>query len=202
VAPPQPDAEFELPDFNFDDSDDSQFDEWNEAFEADAYAKAAQEAAQAQWGEEQPFHDDLELAAILASFNTQCFRRLEEEVLEYVNDAHFEHAVEISRQQAATEEAGCLLMAAERQRMLELNAQHQAEAAAREQARLTQNEEFRQWQDVLRGQRRRKLRRCRRPGCATRCAKQRRRGGHGARLATTKGKNDDKAGRHAPSDGE
>jgi hypothetical protein len=33
VAPPQPYAEFELPDFN---SGDSQFDEWNEAFIADA----------------------------------------------------------------------------------------------------------------------------------------------------------------------
>lgn len=44
---PQPDpmaghAEFELPDFNF---DDSEFDAWNEAFVADADAKAAKEVA-------------------------------------------------------------------------------------------------------------------------------------------------------------
>jgi hypothetical protein len=44
VAPPQPDAEFELLDFNFDDSDDSQFDEWNKALIEDTVA-AAEEAA-------------------------------------------------------------------------------------------------------------------------------------------------------------
>jgi hypothetical protein len=48
-----------------------------------------------------------------------------------------------SRQQAAMEDAGRLLMAAERQRMLDFNAQRQAEASAREQARLAQNEESR-----------------------------------------------------------
>jgi hypothetical protein len=42
MALPQPDAEFELPDFNF---DDSEFDAWNEAFVADAVAKAAKEVA-------------------------------------------------------------------------------------------------------------------------------------------------------------
>jgi hypothetical protein len=138
--------------------------EWNETFEAYADADAAKEVAQR--GEEQPFHGNPEQASILASFNAQRFRRLKEEELEYINNANFEQAVEISRQQSSTEEASRILMAAERQRMLNLNAQRQVEAAAREQARLTQNEEFRQWQDVLRGQRRRKLRRCRRPGCA------------------------------------
>jgi hypothetical protein len=44
VTPPQPDAKFELPDFNFDDFDDSQFDEWDEAFILDADAEAAEEA--------------------------------------------------------------------------------------------------------------------------------------------------------------
>ena len=62
---------------------------------------------------------------------------------EETNTANFEHAVQISRERAATEEAGCLLMAAERQRLLELNAQRQAEAAPREDARLAQNEESR-----------------------------------------------------------
>jgi hypothetical protein len=42
MAPPQPDAKFELRDFNF---DDSEFDAWNEAFVADAVAKAAKEVA-------------------------------------------------------------------------------------------------------------------------------------------------------------
>jgi UDP-N-acetylglucosamine pyrophosphorylase len=72
--------------------------------------------------------------------NVQPFRRLKEEQREFINDANFEHAVEISRQRAATEEAGRLLMAAERQKLIELNAQCHAEAFAREQARLTQNE--------------------------------------------------------------
>ncbi|KAK1631517.1 hypothetical protein QYE76_005832 [Lolium multiflorum] len=109
----------------------------------------------AQWGEEQQVHGDPEQAAILDSLNPQCFRRLKEEQIEHVNDANFEHAIEISRRWAATEEAGRLLMAAELQRMLELNAPCQAEAAAREQARLAQNEESLQWLAALRGQRRR-----------------------------------------------
>jgi hypothetical protein len=41
--------------------------------------------------------------AILASFNAHHFLRLKEEQIEYVNDANFEHAVEISRQWTATE---------------------------------------------------------------------------------------------------
>jgi hypothetical protein len=71
--------------------------------------------------------------------------------------ANFEQAVEISRQRAATEEAGRLLMAAERQKLLELNAQCRAEVAAREQARLAQNEASRQWQATLRVQRHEKM---------------------------------------------
>jgi hypothetical protein len=93
-GPRQPDAGFELPDFNFDDSDNSQFDEWSEAIIACADVEAAREVP--QWGEEQPFYGDPEQAAILAFFNVQRFRRLEEEELEYINDVHFEHAVEIS----------------------------------------------------------------------------------------------------------
>jgi hypothetical protein len=42
-----------LPDFN---SDDSEFDEWNEAFTADTDAEAVEEAA--QWSEEEQFHVD------------------------------------------------------------------------------------------------------------------------------------------------
>jgi hypothetical protein len=40
-------------------------------------------------------------------------RRLKEEEREFINDANFEHVVEILRHQAAMEEAGRLLMAAE-----------------------------------------------------------------------------------------
>ncbi|KAK1617068.1 hypothetical protein QYE76_022585 [Lolium multiflorum] len=137
-----PAAEFKLPAFNFDDSDDSQFDEWNEAFIADMEAEAVEQAA--QWGEEEQFQGDQEQAAILASFNTQCFRGLHEEEVEETNDANFEHVVEISGQRVATQEASCILMAAERQRLLELNAQRQVETATHEQARLAQNEESRQ----------------------------------------------------------
>jgi hypothetical protein len=64
-------------------------------------------------------------------------------------------------------------MVAERQKLLELNAQRQAEAAAREQTRLAQNKESRQWQATLR--------RRRRPCSTARCTKQGRRGGYGCR---------------------
>jgi hypothetical protein len=47
----------------------------------------------------------LEQAAILASLNAQRFRRLKEEERKFFNDANLEHAFEISRQRAATEEA-------------------------------------------------------------------------------------------------
>jgi UDP-N-acetylglucosamine pyrophosphorylase len=87
----------------------------------------------------------------LVSFNAQRFRRLKEEEQEFFNDANFDHAVEISRQRAATEEAGHLLMAAEQQKLLEVNTQRQAEAAAREQAKLTQNKAPHKWLASLRG---------------------------------------------------
>jgi hypothetical protein len=54
--------------------------------------------------------------------------------------SNFEHAIQISRERTDTEETCRLLMAAELQRLLELNTQLQAEAAAREQAWLAQNE--------------------------------------------------------------
>jgi hypothetical protein len=117
VAPPQLDAES---DFNSDDSAGSQFDAWDERFEADEEAKAAEEMA--QWGKEQQVHGDLEQAAVLASYNTQRFRRLDDEELECINNANYKHAIEITRQRVATEEAGCLLMTAEWQKLLELNA--------------------------------------------------------------------------------
>jgi hypothetical protein len=46
--------------------------------------------------------------------NAQRFRRLKEEQHKFISDANFEHVIEISRQRASTEEAGRLLMAAER----------------------------------------------------------------------------------------
>jgi hypothetical protein len=64
MAPPQPNVEFELSDFNF---NDSQFDEWNKGFIAHAHAEAVEEAT--QWGAEQLFHGDPDQAVILASFN-------------------------------------------------------------------------------------------------------------------------------------
>jgi hypothetical protein len=63
--------------------------------------------------------------------------------------------VDISRQRVAKEEVGCLLMAAERKKLLELNAQRQAEAAAREKARLAENKEYCRWLATLRGKCRR-----------------------------------------------
>jgi hypothetical protein len=84
MAPSQPNAEF---DFNF---NDSELDEWKDAFIADAEAEAVQQ------GEEEQFHGDPEKAAILASFNVHCFRRLREDELEEINDANLEHVVEIS----------------------------------------------------------------------------------------------------------
>jgi hypothetical protein len=51
-----------------------------------------------QWGKEEQFRGDQEQASILASFNAQRFQRLREEDLEEINNANFEHAVEISRQ--------------------------------------------------------------------------------------------------------
>jgi hypothetical protein len=83
----------------------------------------------AQWSEQQQVPGDPEQVAILASFNKQHFRRLKEKDQEFFNDANFDHAAEILRQRATREEAGRLLMAAERQKLLELNAQRQAEVA-------------------------------------------------------------------------
>jgi hypothetical protein len=66
----------------------------------------------AQWGEVEKFQGDHEKAVILASFNALRFRRLHEEELEETKGANFKHAIEISRQQAATKEGGQLLIAA------------------------------------------------------------------------------------------
>jgi hypothetical protein len=87
--------------------------------------------------------------------NVQRFWRLNEEEREFVNDANLEHALEISRQRAATEEVGRLLMEAERQKLIELNAHRHAESFAREQARRADNEASRQ-RLAARGQGRRK----------------------------------------------
>ncbi|XP_047083204.1 strigolactone esterase D14-like [Lolium rigidum] len=65
---------------------------------------------------------DPEQAAILASLNAERFGTLKEEQREFINDANLEHALEISRQRAATEEVGRLLMEAERQKLASLNA--------------------------------------------------------------------------------
>jgi hypothetical protein len=98
---------------------------------------------------------DPEQAAILTSLNAQRFRRLKEEHREFINDANLEHALEISCQRAAMEEAGRLLMEAMQRKLYELNAHRHYEAFAREQARRAENEVSRQRLKV-RGQRRRR----------------------------------------------
>nr|XP_051229653.1 uncharacterized protein LOC127347514 [Lolium perenne] len=172
--PPQPDDEFDV-----------------------NSAEAAEEVT--QWDEQQQVPGVPEQTAILASFSVQRLRRLKEEQREFINDANFEHAIEISRQGPATEEAGRLLMATERQKILEHNAQRQAEAAARKQARLAQNEASRQWLASLRGQ-------CRRQAPATSAAMlhhqmREARVERRALMEATKGKNGDEAGPpRAPAD--
>jgi hypothetical protein len=58
APPPQSEAEFKLPDFNSDNSDDSQLGEWNEEIVVDAEAEATEEVA--RWGEELQVHGDSE----------------------------------------------------------------------------------------------------------------------------------------------
>jgi hypothetical protein len=60
---------------------------------------------------EQQAHGEWEQAVFLVSFNVR-FCRLKEEECEFISDANFKHAVEISRQWAITKEAGRFLMAA------------------------------------------------------------------------------------------
>jgi hypothetical protein len=68
---------------------------------------------------------------------------MNEEELEYTNQAHLKYATDISRQRASMEGENLMLMAAGRQRLVQLNEQRQAEAVAREQRRLAQNDESR-----------------------------------------------------------
>jgi hypothetical protein len=106
-------------------------------FVEDAEAKAG------QWGAEKQFQGDPKHAKqtpILASFNAQCYYRIQEKVLEETNAANLEHSVQISRERAATKEACRLLMPAEPHRLLELHAQRLVETA-HEEARLEQTEE-------------------------------------------------------------
>jgi hypothetical protein len=125
VAPLQPEDEFEMPDFNLNEfSDDFEFNEWNDTFITGADAELVEEKA--DWGVEEQFEGDPEQEAILASFNVQRDRRIREQVREETNAAIFKRIVEILCEMAPTEEVGRLLMAVERQRLLELNAQRQA----------------------------------------------------------------------------
>jgi sigma54-dependent transcription regulator len=54
---------------------------------------------------------------------------------EFVSDANLEHVLEISRQRAATKEAGRRLMEAKRQKLAELNAHRHYETFARKHVR-------------------------------------------------------------------
>ena len=89
---------------------------------------------------------DPEQAAILASFNSARVQNIRALVLEETNEYIMERVVQISLEQAPTEEAGRLRMAAEQQRL--------TEAASREEARVAQYEEHRhQVRAQLKGQR-------------------------------------------------
>jgi hypothetical protein len=46
----------------------------------------------AHWGEEENFHVDQEQVAILASFNTQRFRRIDEQALAEIDATNFKHS--------------------------------------------------------------------------------------------------------------
>jgi hypothetical protein len=72
--PPQPQPNADV-DYNSDDSIDPWFEEWDEAYIADAEAEAT------QWGEPPQVPADPEQAAILTSLNAQRFQCLEEEHL-------------------------------------------------------------------------------------------------------------------------
>jgi hypothetical protein len=51
-----------------------------------------------------------------------CYKKIREKVLDKANTIHFERVVEISRERAVTEEVCRFLMAADQQKLLELNA--------------------------------------------------------------------------------
>jgi hypothetical protein len=65
---------------------------------------------------------------------------LKQEQRDFVNDTN----LEISGQRTATEEAGRILMEAERQKLIDLNAHRHYETFTREQARRVENEASRQ----------------------------------------------------------
>jgi hypothetical protein len=95
--PPRPDDQRELPDFNFDGfSDEFEFDEWREVFIANTDAEVVEEHA--RWGSKEQFQDDPEMAVILAAFNRQRCRRIQEQVLVETNVINFEHVVKISHE--------------------------------------------------------------------------------------------------------
>ena len=129
------------------DSDDSELADWNEQFMADAEAEVAEEEMQWSSEEEQPM--DLEQAAILTSYNMARYQNLREETNEHI----LARVTQISRERAPTEEAGRLLMAAERHRLLELDSQRLAEAVSSQEARVARNERL--VGASLKGQRRR-----------------------------------------------
>jgi hypothetical protein len=58
---------------------------------------------------------------MFASFDVRCGRRIREKFLEENNAAIYKRFAEISRETTPTEKASRLLMAAERERLLELN---------------------------------------------------------------------------------
>jgi hypothetical protein len=93
-------------------------------------------------GEEQLFLGDPDQVAILASFNVHHFRRLKKEELEYINDAYFEHSVEISRQWAGRRQVTSS-MAAEWQRMRLSSTSTLGRCGAWEKVMLAQNEDSR-----------------------------------------------------------
>jgi hypothetical protein len=97
-------------------------------FEADAEREAAEE-------EQQPAAD-LEQAAILESCRLAHDQGNAACTLERADQQLLQRVMAVSRERLPTEEAGRLLMEAERQRMLELNARALAEETRREDERL------------------------------------------------------------------
>jgi hypothetical protein len=102
-------------------------------FEADAGREAAEE--------EQQSAADLEQAVILESCRLAHDQRNAARTLEQADHRLLQRVIAVSRERLPIEEAGRLIMEAERQRLLELNARALAKETRREDERLAMNAE-------------------------------------------------------------
>lgn len=127
-----------------------------DSFSGDSYYEEAEVTVEmAQFAGDVPPLPDSQQAAYLESYNMARDRETSDRVFQQMNDSILERQLEISLERAPTEEAGRLLMAAEREKLLELDARRHAEAATREETRLRLNEESRLRRARLKRQRRR-----------------------------------------------